>query len=102
MDNKEENLRKAYEILPPDYLHYMPGEKNLTLLSEEELQYILEYCIYNGFDDEESMMRIIRKLEYGRLCAITTHRFLKGELDIIDFDEDGDIIWRNNNPEMEM
>lgn len=102
MDDKEDHMRKLYKILPPDYLHYMPGEKNLTLISEDELQYIIEYCLENGFDDEESMMHIIRKLEYGRVCAITTHRFLKGEIDILDFDEDGDIIWRDNNPEMEV
>lgn len=91
--DKYEQRRAAYKIIPPDYLHMIEGEDHFTLLSAEEVQYVVEYCVKEGFDEDETM-NVIRKLEYGRLASLTTNRFFKGELDILDFDAEGEIIWR--------
>lgn len=91
--DKYEKRRAAYKIIPPDYLHMIDGEDHFTLLSAEEVEFIVKYGIENDFDEDE-VMTIVRKLEYGRLASITTDRFFKGQLDIMDLDEDGEIMWR--------
>ena len=63
-------------------------------MSEEEIETVIEYCIENDMDSmDEYILPIIRKLELARVASITSERFLKGELDILELDENGDIIW---------
>lgn len=91
---KNDILKKVYSIIPPDSLHYIEGEDHRTLLSEEEVETVIEYCIENDMDSmDEYILPIIRKLELARVASITSERFLKGELDILELDENGDIIW---------
>ena len=90
---KNDILKKVYSIIPPDSLHYIEGESHRTLLSEDEIEVVIEYCIENDMDSmDEYILPIIRKLELARVASITSERFLKGELDIIELDENGDII----------
>ena len=91
---KNDILMKVYSIIPPDSLHYIEGEDHRTLLSEEEIETVIEYCIENDMDSmDEYILPIIRKLELARVASITSERFLKGELDILELHENGDIIW---------
>ena len=91
---KNDILKKVYSIIPPDSLHYIEGESHRTLLSEDEIEVVIEYCIENDMDSmDEYILPIIRKLELARVSSITCERFLKGELDILELDENGDIIW---------
>ena len=92
MDNKK--LRSVYSIIPPDALHQIEGEAHRTLLSEDEVNFVVEYCVENDMDDmDEYILPIIRKLELARVASITSERFLKGELDILELSDEGDIIW---------
>ena len=91
---KNELLKHVYEIIPADCLHQIDGEPNRTLLSEEEVNFVVEYCVENDMDDMDAyILPIIRKLELARVASITSERFLKGELDILELSDDGDIIW---------
>jgi hypothetical protein len=96
---KNELLKHVYEIIPADCLHQIDGEPNRTLLSEEEVNFVVQYCVDNDMDDmDEYILPIVRKLELARVASITTERFLKGELDIVDLDAlSGDIIWGPKN-----
>lgn len=92
MDNKK--LRSVYSIIPPDALHQIEGEDHRTLLSEDEVNFVVEYCVENDMDDMDGyILPIIRKLELARVASITSDRFFKGELDILELSDDGDIIW---------
>jgi len=93
------NLKNVYEIIPPDSLYQIDGEEHRTLLSEKEVDFIVNYCVENDIGDfDEYVLPIIRKFELARVANITTERFLKGELDIIDLDAlTGDIIWGPKN-----
>jgi hypothetical protein len=91
-------LKRVYEIIPPDSLYQIEGEEHRTLLSEEEVEFIVEYCVENDMDDMDGyILPIIRKLELARVAAITSERFFKGELDVIELNNDGDIIWGPKN-----
>jgi len=91
-------LKRVYEIIPPDSLYQIEGEEHRTLLSEEEIEFIVEYCVENDMDDMDGyILPIIRKLELARVAAITSERFFKGELDVIELNNDGDIIWGPKN-----
>ena len=48
-------------------------------------------------DMDEYIIPIIRKLELARVAAITSERFFKGELDVVELNNDGDIIWGPKN-----
>ena len=39
---KNDILKKVYSIIPPDSLHYIEGEDHRTLLSEEEIEVVIE------------------------------------------------------------
>lgn len=91
-------LKRVYEIIPPDSLYQIEGEEHRTLLSEEEVEFIVEYCVENDMDDMDGyILPIVRKLELARVAAITSERFFKGELDVIELNNDGDIIWGPKN-----
>jgi hypothetical protein len=91
-------LKRVYEIIPPDSLYQIEGEEHRTLLSEEEVEFVVEYCVENDMDDMDGyILPIIRKLELARVAAITSERFFKGELDVIELNNDGDIIWGPKN-----
>ena len=92
-DNKDQ-LRKAYGIIPPDYLHRIEGEDHFTLISEEELEKIVEHCVINNGFDTDEIMQVVRHFEQARCGALTIQRFFDGQLDILDLTADGDIIWR--------
>ena len=95
MSDKKNQLKKAYDILPPDYLNRIDGEDHFTLLSEEELQYIVEHCVLNCGFDEEEIITVVRNLEQARCAALTLQRFLDKQIEIIDLTPDGEIIWRS-------
>jgi len=91
-------LKRVYEIIPPDSLHQIEGEEHRTLLSEEEVEFVVKYCVDNDMDDmNDYILPIIRKLELARVATITSERFFKGELDVIELNNDGDIIWGPKN-----
>lgn len=91
-------LKRVYEIIPPDSLYQIEGEEHRTLLSEEEVEFVVEYCVENDMDDMDGyILPIIRKLELARVAAITSERFFKGELDVLELNDDGDIIWSPKN-----
>lgn len=90
---QDPKLRRVYEIVPQDALHQIEGEDHRTPLSEEEVEYVVEYCVQNDFDDQETLV-IIRQLELARISSIICERFLKKELDIEYLNDDNDIIWR--------
>ena len=91
-------LKPVYSIIPPDCLHQIEGEEHRTLLSEDEVEFVIEYCIENDMDDmDRFILPIIRKLELARVASITTERFFKDELDIIELSDEGDIIWSPKN-----
>ncbi|UCG04243.1 MAG: hypothetical protein JSW11_09705 [Candidatus Heimdallarchaeota archaeon] len=91
-------LKRVYEIIPPDSLYQIEGEEHRTLLSEEEVEFVVEYCVENDMDDMDGyILPIIRKLELARVAAITSERFFKGELDVVELNNDGDIIWGPKN-----
>ena len=95
---KNDILKQVYAIIPPDSLYYIEGEEHRTLLSEEEVETVIEYCVENDMDNmDEYILPIIRKLEFARVASITSERFFKGELDILEIDENGDIIWSPKN-----
>ncbi len=48
-------------------------------------------------DMDRFILPIIRKLELARVASITTERFFKDELDIIELSDEGDIIWSPKN-----
>lgn len=92
---KNKNLQEVYKIIPPDCLHQVEGEDHRTPLSEEEIDFIISYCVDNDMGNmDEYILPIIRKFELARIASITTERFLEGKLDILTVDEDGDIIWK--------
>lgn len=86
------NLQNVYNIIPPDYLHYIEGEDHRCLLSEQELEKIVEYCVEHEFSYDD-IINIVRKFELARVAHITTERFFNDELDIKKLDENGDISW---------
>ena len=53
--DKYEKRRAAYKIIPPDYLHMIDGEDHFTLLSAEEVEFIVKYGIENDFDEDEAL-----------------------------------------------
>lgn len=92
---KNKNLKEVYKIIPPDCLHQVDGEDHRTPLSEEEIDFIISYCVDNNMSDmDEHILPIIRKFEFARIASITTERFLQGKLDISMVDENGEIIWK--------
>ena len=36
-------LKHVYSIIPPDCLHQIEGEEHRTLLSEDEVEFVIEY-----------------------------------------------------------
>ena len=89
------DLKNVYKIIPPDYLYYIEGQDHRSPLSEEEVDFVISYCIDIGLEDmDKHILPIIRKLEFARIAQITCERFFKGELDISYVTEEGDIIWK--------
>ena len=84
-----------------DQIKGLLKSKNCVLISDAGSPLIsdpgynlVKYCIENDMDSmDEYILPIIRKLELARVASITSERFLKGELDILELDENGDIIW---------
>ena len=93
LDNNNPHLRRIYEIVPQDALYQVEGEDHRTPLSEEEIEFVVEYCVQNDFDQEQTIV-VLRQLELARISSIICERFLKKELDIEYLNADNDIIWR--------
>lgn len=74
-------MNKVFELIPADLLHWSEGDNKYSLLSEDELDKILENCLRAGVD-EEDLIYFVRAVEDARLQDILLERFLAGYITI--------------------
>lgn len=76
----DSKLQKFYRLIPPDELYQIEGESKRTVLSQEDVENIIQYCEDNDLG-METMFDLIESVTNMKIGGIIAKRFLNGFLD---------------------
>lgn len=86
MKNRQKDVLN--KLIPADDLHWDETEGKYIALSQDEIGEVINVALENGFQEEEEIMKILNWATSVKVGDILFKNFLKGQLSIVDFDQE--------------
>lgn len=80
-------------LVPPDQLHWNEDAKVYTLLSQKEMDTLIEACFRTGLTKEKDIVKVVHEYEKVRSGQLLFDQFLSGNIGVYEFSEDGSPIF---------
>lgn len=92
MSDRPNHYASALKLVPGDYLHLIPGENKLSILSQENLEDIIRTAKNIGIKDIDGFMKVIKEFEFMISGGLLARCFFEKRISF-DINDQGELVF---------
>jgi len=87
-------MKQHQDIIPFDFLHWNEDEEKWTMLSQEDIFYLLDLCNDSGYSKIEDIMKVVRWGEEAKTAQILLTLVKNKQVAITLKDDDDEVYFK--------